>query len=449
MITLTTLPTRKLKTIALLSLAALTVWTFREPLAALMALLQDQQALSAYVQGLGSVGPLMLFGLLVAQVFLAIIPGHALMMAGGYLYGPVVAITITATSTILGSQIAFQVARRYGRELIYRLAKSDIKVIEKWDRIAQKQGALFFFFTFVLPIFPSDLMCYVAGLGKVAPHKFLAANIAGRILCAIAITMIGAYGFQPPWQFWAVALGGMTMLFMAWGVYKNRGGMPRSKSELAHVLGMWIMNTYRRIFSIQICVNGLTNVPSGAKILVANHPNLSDAYLLPLLFDGKVRFLAQATQFRTPVMGWILKHSGQIPVRTGRRAEAYQEACQALANGDTVVVFPEGRLNPDNKPVLCCSGAVRMALSSGAPILPMGIHVSGLDTLNVSLAKRASLSRKRWQVGGKFVVHIGKPWSPGAMPVDRQKPSEVKKLTQSMMKKVQVLKSRAVKGSEK
>jgi hypothetical protein len=67
----------------------------------------------------------------------------------------------------------------------------------------------------------------------------------------------------------------------------------------------------------------------------------------------------------------------------------------------------------------------------------------------VSLAKRASLSRKRWQVGGKFVVHIGKPWSPGAMPVDRQKPSEVKKLTQSMMKKVQVLKSRAVKGSEK
>jgi len=449
MITLSTIPTRKLKMIALVSLAVLTLWTFRAPLVSLMALLQDQQALSAYVQRLGSLGPVILFGLLVAQVFLALIPGHALMMAGGYVYGPLVAITITATSTILGSQIAFWVARRYGRQLIYRLAKSDIKVIEKWDRIAQKQGALFFFFTFVLPIFPSDLMCYVAGLGKVAPHKFLAANIAGRILCAIAITMIGSFGFQPPWQFWALVIGGMIILFIAWGVYKNRANLPRSRRELAHTLGMWILNAYRRIFSIQMCVKGLENVPAGPKILAANHPNLSDAYLLPLLFNGNVRFLAQSSQFRTPLMGWILTHSGQIPVHPGRRLEAYRQACQALKNGDTVIVFVEGHLNPDNEKLKNCSGAVRMALSSGVPIIPMGIHVSSQNTINVSLDRRSASSRKPWQVRGKFVCHIGKPWSLGTAMTEKKKPNEIHKLTDNLMDKVQVLREQALQENEK
>jgi len=449
MITLSTIPTRKIKIIALVSLAVLTLWTFRAPLVSLMVLLQDQQALSAYVQRLGSFGPVMLFALLVVQVFLAIIPGHALMMAGGYVYGPLAAITITATSTILGSQVAFWVARRYGRQVIYRLAKSDIKVIEKWDHIAQKQGALFFFFTFVLPIFPSDLMCYVAGLGKVAPHKFLAANIAGRILCAITITMIGAFGFSPPWQFWALALGGMTILFIAYGVYKNRANLPRSRKELAHTLGMWILKAYRRIFSIQMCVTGLENVPSGSKILAANHPNLSDAYLLPLLFNGNVRFLAQASQFLIPVLGWILKHSGQIPVRSGRKLEAYRTACQALARGDTVVIFPEGRLNPGNEKIKNCSGAVRMALSSGAPIIPIGIYVSRQDTVNVGPGAGFAKTRKPWQVRGKFIVHIGKPWSLGTDLPEKQKPKEIHKLTDSLMEKIDTLRKQSLQESVK
>ena len=156
------------------------------------------------------------------------------MMAGGYVFGPVVAISVTAASTILGSQIAFLVARRYGRPIIYRLAKSN--VIERWDHLAGRQGSLFFFFAFVLPIFPSDLMCYVAGLGKVSPRGFLAANIAGRLMCAITITMIGVYGFQPPWQFWALILGGMAAFFGWWGIYKRWGSLPRAVCELVCAL---------------------------------------------------------------------------------------------------------------------------------------------------------------------------------------------------------------------
>ncbi len=200
-ITKLTLSKKKLMALTLPGLLVLVLWILRAPLASGVARLGDRQAISDSVRELGPFGPLVLFALLVAQVFLAILPGHALMMAGGYLYGPFVAIAIISASTILGSQVAFTVARRYGRKLVYRLAKA--KAIERWERIAERQGAWFFFFAFVLPIFPSDLMCYVAGLGKVSARGFLSANIAGRMLCAVAFTLIGSYGFRPPWQFLA------------------------------------------------------------------------------------------------------------------------------------------------------------------------------------------------------------------------------------------------------
>ena len=447
MITKLTLSKKKLMTLTLLGLLVLVLWILRAPLASGVARLGDRQAISASVRELGPFGPLALFALLVAQVFLAILPGHALMMAGGYLYGPFMAITIISASTILGSQVAFTVARRYGRQLVYRLAKA--KSIERWDRIAERQGAWFFFFAFVLPIFPSDLMCYVAGLGKVSARGFLAANIAGRMLCAVAFTLIGSYGFRPPWQFLALLFVGMVMLFAAWGIFKRKGSLPRLRSEIAHALGMWILNTYQRTFSIQICVKGLENIPPGPKILAANHPNLSDSYLLPLLFDGRVRALAQASQFRAPLLGWLFTHTGQIPVQAGRRLAAYQQACQALANGDTLLIYPEGRLNPDNEKIRICTGAVRIALLCGVPIIPVGIYVSQRDTLKVSSSSHPTSSRKLWQVRGKFMVQIGNAWSVGEDLVLPQTPVKVHALSDRLMEKIDALRKQAIQESEK
>lgn len=218
--TRTILPVRKVACLVVPALILLALWLLRAPLKPVLALLKDQEAVSTRLQQLGPSGPLVLFVLLVAQVFLATIPGHVLMIAGGYVFGPVVAIVVTAGSTILGSQIAFLVARRFGRLIVHRLAKPDD--IQRWDHLADKQGALFFFFAFVLPIFPSDLMCYVAGLGRVSPRAFLAANIAGRSICAVTLTMIGVYGFCPPWQFWAIVLGGTAAFFCWWWIYKRR-----------------------------------------------------------------------------------------------------------------------------------------------------------------------------------------------------------------------------------
>ena len=212
----------------LLSIILLTAaWIYRGPLTELLHTIQDQEAVSVYLQGFGPLGPVVLFVLLIAQVFVAIIPGHALMVTAGYVYGKL-GLLVTLTSTILGSQIAFLIARKHGRSLIYRLASPDI--IERWDKIARNQGILFYFFSFVLPIFPSDLMCYVAGLCTISSRRFFIANCMGRTCCAVFITLIGIYGMHPPVQFWVISIVVLVIFFLGWRIYRRSSNLFHTKS---------------------------------------------------------------------------------------------------------------------------------------------------------------------------------------------------------------------------
>lgn len=210
-----------LKTLRMFSIGVglLVMWHYRIPLAEMMAAFSDWKAIAAYIQGYGALGPAMLFLLMLAQVFIAFIPGHALIIASGYIYGATVTMIVVATSTITGSELAFWLARRYGRPLIYRLASP--AMIERWDRLAGNRGAGFYFFTFVLPFLPSDLMCYVAGLGKISPRQFFTANVAGRLLFTIAMTMIGVFKFRPPLGFWLLFFGTLIVFYIVWGIQNN------------------------------------------------------------------------------------------------------------------------------------------------------------------------------------------------------------------------------------
>lgn len=203
------------------------VWLSRSQFGGFSEWITDREAIITSIEQLGIWGPIVLFALLVLQVFFALIPGHALMVAGSFAFGFWPSFFITIVATVFGSQIAFWAARRWGRSTVYQLA--DRNIIERWDRLADKQGAMFYFFSFVLPIFPSDLMTYVAGLGTISPKRFFIANICGRSIVAGFITLLGARNFNLPLIFWVAAGLGMGILFIGWKAYA-KGQKIRSPS---------------------------------------------------------------------------------------------------------------------------------------------------------------------------------------------------------------------------
>jgi 1-acyl-sn-glycerol-3-phosphate acyltransferase len=91
--------------------------------------------------------------------------------------------------------------------------------------------------------------------------------------------------------------------------------------------------------------------------------------------DRPPRFLGKESVFRVPIFGRLIKNAGQIPVYrdTAEVAVAIRDALTALDQGECVVVYPEGTItrDPDMWPMAAKTGAVRLALVSGAPLFPM------------------------------------------------------------------------------
>jgi len=120
-------------------------------------------------------------------------------------------------------------------------------------------------------------------------------------------------------------------------------------------------------------------LPHGQGIVVApNHISYLDPLVVAhYLHDNKrpPRFLAKDAMFRVPFVGRLLRGAQQIPVyrKSKEAGNAMRDAISAIERGECVVVYPEGTLtrDPDLWPMSGKTGAARIALSSGCPVIPM------------------------------------------------------------------------------
>jgi 1-acyl-sn-glycerol-3-phosphate acyltransferase len=118
----------------------------------------------------------------------------------------------------------------------------------------------------------------------------------------------------------------------------------------------------------------------GSAILACNHISVMDGPLLalpPAKERGRsIRFLVAAEIFRAPVIGAALRAFRQIPIRRGQAdVGALDEAIGTIRSGALAGIFPEGRVNPGDPSSMqrVRRGVARMALASGAPVIPVGI----------------------------------------------------------------------------
>jgi 1-acyl-sn-glycerol-3-phosphate acyltransferase len=121
-------------------------------------------------------------------------------------------------------------------------------------------------------------------------------------------------------------------------------------------------------------VTGTERVPeTGPVILVANHESMLDPWILAMVTKRPVRYMAKAELFKLPVIRSAMNGCGTFPVErgTGDRA-AVGRAAELLAEGEVLGMFPQGTSLPyPNRPWL--RGAARLALATGAPIVPVCI----------------------------------------------------------------------------
>jgi 1-acyl-sn-glycerol-3-phosphate acyltransferase len=148
---------------------------------------------------------------------------------------------------------------------------------------------------------------------------------------------------------------------------------------------------------------------TGGCIVVMNHiSHLDPLTAAHIVYDhGRLpRYLAKSSLFRNRALSRFFTAAGQIPVeRLSKNAVgAYDAAVAAVRNGECVVVYPEGTLtrDPDLWPMVGKSGAARIALETGCPVIPIGQW--GAQRLLAPYTKRPHLFPRK-----PITMRVGKP----------------------------------------
>ncbi len=159
-----------------------------------------------------------------------------------------------------------------------------------------------------------------------------------------------------------------------------------------------------RLVGIRVTVQGQDHLPAtpAAMVLVCNHVNLFDGFVLYGYIPFRFRPVELDTHFRWPFYGWIIRRLGVIPISRTRPRQAkqsLQHALDALEEGIPVLIMPEGGRTVDGRLQPFKSGPFYLAQTAGVDILPM--VMIGADKIN----RKGSLLVRP----GRLILQFGPP----------------------------------------
>jgi len=124
---------------------------------------------------------------------------------------------------------------------------------------------------------------------------------------------------------------------------------------------------------------GAEHIPlEGPAVLVSNHVSFADSLVIMGASPRPVRFVMDYRIFRLPLLSYIFRHSGAIPIASAKddpalMEKAFAEVSAALNNGELVAIFPEGGLTPDGELQTFRPGISRILAGNPVPVVPMAL----------------------------------------------------------------------------
>ncbi len=184
-------------------------------------------------------------------------------------------------------------------------------------------------------------------------------------------------------------------------------------------------------------IEGLHNIPrQGPALLAFNHISYLDPLAAAYVVDKArrvPRFLAKSELFDDKRIAWILKGAKQIPVQRGTADApmAMDNAFASLERGEIIVIFPEGTIttDPELNPMAGKTGAARLALGSGLPLIPCALW----GTQNIW---PKGYAKRWWPPRQDILVRVGDPMHVSG---DAHSPDDWHGVTTELMARIEVL----------
>ena len=129
-----------------------------------------------------------------------------------------------------------------------------------------------------------------------------------------------------------------------------------------------------RAVGVRVNVRGLERVPAGTCLFVANHTSSADAPAVVNAIPRRIAILLKKSLFRYPIVGQAFELAHFIPVDRSRHDSAIaslDKAIEAMKQGQSFLIYPEGTRSPDGRLQEFKKGAVVMAIKARVPIVPI------------------------------------------------------------------------------
>ena len=198
--------------ILLLVIAAATVVYFFGRSRGWFTVFESKEAVRAYVASYGGWAPVAFFILQFLQVILSPIPGSITTIAGGLMFGLFPAFFISVAAVFLGSVCAFMLGKIFGRPLVYRIAGKD--VVDKYMSAVSSRQRVVLFMMFLLPFFPDDILCLIAGLSAMRLPGFSLLVIITRPWGLLFSALIGSGIVHMPLWSWIIIGAFVAAIFI-------------------------------------------------------------------------------------------------------------------------------------------------------------------------------------------------------------------------------------------
>jgi uncharacterized membrane protein YdjX (TVP38/TMEM64 family) len=152
--------------------------------------LRTPEAFRAWLLSFGRWAPLVFVVVQAGQVVAAPVPGQVVGVASGYVFGLWAGTLYSMTGTLVGTTLAFVLARRYGRSYVERVLSA--RTIARFDDLVADDGRLAIFLLFLIPGPPDDAICFLAGITTIPLWQLVVIALVGRLPSVFLLNLAGA-----------------------------------------------------------------------------------------------------------------------------------------------------------------------------------------------------------------------------------------------------------------
>lgn len=188
----------------------------------------DTEALRVWIDQFGVFAPLVFVLVQAVQVVIAPIPGQIVALVAGYLFGAVAGTVYSLTGVLIGSAIAFSLAKRYGRPFVESVLHEDI--LTRFDGFVERVGIPGLIVFVLIPGLPDDAICFLSGLTTWRLRTFMAVIAVGRLPAYVITVYAGGELADGQFLSGAVLIGVVISLSLLG--YYNQGRVRRLVERL-------------------------------------------------------------------------------------------------------------------------------------------------------------------------------------------------------------------------